>query len=325
MPTPAPKLASPCRNPRLVRPQSRWCTSQFARRAPHEHELALELAIADDLASGMDRVAAIIRATTGAAQVEWRARDDDDGSSLGATVGSRGAGREVPLEDLGMFLVSGAHVDQSLVASLAALAPIYRRRRAEEQVARMAIQLLRRNEALEDFAALVAHELKSPLQAALLTDDASSLVEQALDLVDDLLDAARADAAELELTSVAAAFERAVENLGAAEVEITAELGTTSPFPLPSLHVILRNLLANAVAAGARHIHVAAVQSSRSWRLLIEDDGAGLDNVDAYAAGSGVGLSLCRRMAARFGGALELAPRPSGGTRATLVLQEVSQ
>ncbi len=63
-------------------------------------------------------------------------------------------------------------------------------------------------------------------------------------------------------------------------------------------------------------------RSLRSWRLLVDDDGVGLAEVDRYAAGSGLGLSLCRRIAARFGGVLELAPRPSGGTRATLEFVE---
>jgi signal transduction histidine kinase len=78
--------------------------------------------------------------------------------------------------------------------------------------------------------------------------------------------------------------------------------------------VILRNLLSNAVSAGARHVHVAAAES----QLLVDDDGVGLADVGGYANGSGLGLSLSRRIAGRFGGAIELAPGPSGGTRATL-------
>jgi signal transduction histidine kinase len=53
-------------------------------------------------------------------------------------------------------------------------------------------------------------------------------------------------------------------------------------------------------------------------RLLVDDDGVGLEDVAGYAGGSGIGLSLSRRIASRFGGVLELAPRSTGGTRATL-------
>ena len=88
--------------------------------------------------------------------------------------------------------------------------------------------------------------------------------------------------------------------------------------------MLLRNLLSNAVAAGAHHVHVAAVRSSRSWRLSVDDDGVGLAEVDRYAAGSGLGLSLSRRIAGRFGGVLELAPHPSGGTRAMLEFPEAA-
>ena len=296
-------------------------------RVPLEVEAALELATADDLSSGMSRVVALIRAAAEAARVEWWTPSDDGGGRELVAAAGDGYDRyeEIPLGIAGTLVLFGGRLEPRRVAALATLEPIYRRRRAEERLARTLGQLAQRNEALEDFAALVAHELKSPLQAALVAADTSPWLEQALDLVEDLLETARGDGSESHAASASAAFDRAVEDLRASEVEITADLNTMLPLPPTSLQVILRNLLANAVAAGARHIHVAAVQSARSWRLLIEDDGAGLEDVNAYAAGNGVGLALCRRIAARFGGALELAPRPSGGTRATLSLQEVPQ
>jgi signal transduction histidine kinase len=103
---------------------------------------------------------------------------------------------------------------------------------------------------------------------------------------------------------------------------ITGDLATTLPLPPEPLRVILRNLLSNAVAAGAHRVHVTAERSSCSFRLLFDDDGAGLVDVDRYATGSGLGLTLCRRIAGRFGGRLELAPHPSGGTRAKLEFVE---
>ena len=181
-------------------------------------------------------------------------------------------------------------------------------------------QLARRNEALEDFAALVAHELKTPLHAALFADDPSTLVEQALDLVDELLEAARD---ERPFASVSESLDEVTRDLRN-QVEVTSDLTTTLPLAPGPLRVILRNLLSNAAAAGAGHVHVSAARSPRSWRLVVDDDGVGLAGSDHYAAGSGLGLSLCRRIAARFGGALELAPRPSGGTRATLEFAEAA-
>jgi signal transduction histidine kinase len=194
---------------------------------------------------------------------------------------------------------------------------------ADEWLAHAAARLARRNEELEDFAALVAHELKTPLLAALIADDPSVFVEDALDLVDSLLEAARTESPETVFAPVAEALALAVEDVRG-RVEVTADLATDLPVPSAPLRVILRNLLGNAVAAGARRVHVAATLSRGSWRLVVDDDGVGLGAADRYAAGSGLGLSLIRRIAARFGGVLDLAPRPSGGTRATLELAEVS-
>jgi signal transduction histidine kinase len=287
-----------------------------------EHDVVLALATADDLASGMDAVVGRIRRDSGAARAEWWAEDEDGALELVAVAGIAAGGRHrLPLGPAGVFVLHGGRLDRQVESALSSLAPIIRRRAAEERLARTTIQLARRNQALEDFAALVAHELKAPLQAALVADDPASPVEDALYLVEGLLEAAQTEPGEPTFASVSECLDQAVEDLRA-EIEITTDLATTMPLPPAPLRVILRNLLSNAVAAGARHVHVTAVRTLRSWHLLVDDDGVGLAEVDRYAAGSGLGLSLCRRIAARFGGVLELAPRPSGGTRATLEFVE---
>jgi signal transduction histidine kinase len=295
---------------------------EFGERDSLEHDMVLALATADDLASGMDAVVGRIRRDSAAARAEWWAKDEDGALELVAVDGiARGGCHSLPLGRAGVFVLHGGRLDRQVESALISLAPIIRRRAAEERLARTTIQLAQRNEALEDFAALVAHELKTPLQGALVADDPSRSVEDAILLVDALLEASRSQSSEETFASVAEGLEQAIEDLRV-DIEITADVATTLPLPTAALRVILRNLLSNAVAAGARHAHVIAVHTSFSWRLFIDDDGVGLAAVDRYNAGSGLGLSLCRRIAARFGGALELAGRPSGGTRATLTFTE---
>ena len=290
-----------------------------------EHHAVLELATADDTATGVARVCALIRRSCGAARVECWATGANGGPELVAAAGDGdGRHREVSLGGGAVLVILGGDMDPRLESALAPLGSILRRRRAEDRLAQTAIQLARRNEALEDFAALVAHELKAPLHAALVAPDASDSLEEALDLVDALLEAARNEASERTFASAADALELAARDLRS-RAEITAELSGMLPLPPEPLRVLLRNLLSNAVSAGAQHIHVTSARSPNAWQLFVDDDGVGLADVERYAGGSGVGLSLCRRIAARFGGALELAPRPSGGTRATLVLAEAAQ
>jgi signal transduction histidine kinase len=221
-------------------------------------------------------------------------------------------------------IVAGGRRDARVAPTLAGLAPVVRRRCAEESLTRRTMELARRNEELEEFAALVAHELKTPLQAALVADDASAALEHALNLVDSLLEAEREGEGERAFASAADCLDEAVRDLGAEGVRVTTDVTALFPLPPKPLRVILRNLLGNAISAGARHVHVTAVESSGSWRLHVDDDGAGLSAIGEYAAGSGLGLKLCRRIARRYGAALELAPHPRGGTRATLVLAEAS-
>jgi signal transduction histidine kinase len=290
---------------------------------PVEFRVILELLTAEEIDTGMARVVALLRRACGAARVEWWAPDEGGELRLVASDGlPRGEVRRFPVGPTGEVVVRGCR-DPRLASVLAGVMLMLRRRCVEERLAKATMRLARRNEALEDFAALVAHELKTPLQAALVADGASSSLEQALELVDSLLEAAR-ESCERTVASAAVCLGQALQDLGAIEVEVTAELTAVLPLPPASLRVILRNLLRNAVAAGARRVDVAAVRSAGSWRLLVDDDGVGLAAVGDYAGGSGLGLSLCRRIAGRYGGVLELAPRPAGGTRATLQLAVAS-
>jgi signal transduction histidine kinase len=301
-----------------IREQSRLLRRSLADRA------TLELARASDVRSGMTRAVPMLRREGAAERVEWWSPTGDGGSArLEAADGDERGSRTVfPVGPAGTLVVAGDRWGPPLRRAVSHLAPILRRRWSDEQLIEQAVQLARRNVALEDFAALVAHELKASLHAALLQDDAPAgvHVQRTLDLIDSLLEAAQAESATTVTASAADCLDEALRDLGPHRPEVFAYLPCEFPLPSTVLRVVLRNLLANAAAAGAAHIHIGAGASSGSGTLVVDDDGVGLAGGGEYVVGSCLGLSLCRRLAGRYGGTLELTPRAVGGTRATLVV-----
>src|SRR4029077_4755219 len=65
----------------------------------------------------------------------------------------------------------------------------------EEQLTEHVVRLARKTEALDDFAGLVAHDVRSALITALRDDDPHAGLARALELVDSILEAVRADPA----------------------------------------------------------------------------------------------------------------------------------
>jgi signal transduction histidine kinase len=189
-----------------------------------------------------------------------------------------------------------------------------------EQLAEHAARLARKNEALEDFAGLVAHDVKSSLLSVLRSDEPCKVLTRALEIVDSILEATRADRADGRAARGADCVQQAVADLGEFRAEVITTVTGEFPIPPAALRIVLRNLLTNAVAAGAERIFVSAVACGDRRVLVVDDDGAGLGSTDRYASGAQLGLALSRRLVARFGGVLELKPRASGGTRAVLVL-----
>lgn len=281
--------------------------------------LIVEFAGAADVSDGVRRVAASLVRTASVAGTEWWA-PAESGSSLvlraadGRRVGRRSA---IPLGPAGTLVAVDAGSEAAIAQALGRLVPLLRHRWTEERLARHASLLARRVEALEDFASLVAHELKAPLQAALLADDAAAGALAALHLVDSVLEAVRCDDSLEDSAESAACLTAALDDLDPVDADVVSDLPDHFPLPSAALRLVLRNVLRNSVAAGATRIFVWGISVPERSTLFVDDDGVGLDNA-GYAAGERLGLSLCDRMLARHGGELELRPRPSGGTRAVL-------
>ncbi len=189
----------------------------------------------------------------------------------------------------------------------------------EEQLALHVGRLARKTEALDDFAGLVAHDVKSSLLDALHDEDPRQGVVRALELVDSILEAVRTDLAASGMSRVAECVQQAISDLGDSGTEIVASATGEFPIPPEALRLVLRNLLANAVAAGAEQIHVSALARGDQRILVIDDDGVGIASATGYATGAQLGLRLCRRLVERCGGMLELRPRAVRGTRAVIV------
>jgi signal transduction histidine kinase len=282
--------------------------------------LILEFATAGGLSDGVRSVVACLWRGGAVAGAEWWAPAEDAGSFVLRAAEGRRVGRRsaIPIGPAGALVVVDAASEPLVAETLGRLMPLLRRRWTDERLARHASLLARRVEALEDFAALVAHELKAPLQAALLAEDAASGAAVALELVDSVLEAVRSEAPSQGRTAAAAAcLDAALADLGPVDAEIVSSLPDRFPLPPVALRLVLRNLLRNALAAGATRVVVWGSSACETSKLVVDDDGAGLD-ASRYAAGERLGLSLCERLLARLGGELELRSRSTGGTRATL-------
>src|SRR4051812_14154779 len=196
------------------------------------------------------------------------------------------------------------------------------RKSTEEQLVDHVARLARKTEALDDFAALVAHDVKASLITALRDEDPREGLTRALEFVDSILETVRTEEAASGVAHVAESVQQAIADMGDIRAEVVASADGDFPIPAGVLRVVLRNLLANAVAAGARRIHVSALARGNQRVLVIDDDGVGLASADQYATGAQLGLRLCRRLVERCGCVLELRPRSVCGTRAVIIAGE---
>jgi signal transduction histidine kinase len=281
--------------------------------------LIVAFATAEDGVSGIERVAARLVERGAAGRVEWWAPAADGtllrlASDAGDASGRRDA---IPMGPAGAIVLVGS--GEEALDALARVAPVIRRRWTEERLAKGSALLARRIQAAEDFAALVSHEVKGPLQAALLTDDSDPEIRRALHVVDSVLEAVGSESATGDRCSPEACLDDVLRDLGRLEAMVSSDLPVGFPLPSVVLRIVLRNLVANAAAAGARRIHVWGAAGDAGSTLAVDDDGAGIGSPD-YAVGSGIGLALCKRLVGRLGGELELRARPEGGTTVCIVL-----
>ncbi|MDX2265967.1 MAG: HAMP domain-containing sensor histidine kinase [Hyphomicrobiales bacterium] len=209
-----------------------------------------------------------------------------------------------------------------------------------ETIARLEAEiaaLRSRNAVLDDFAAIVAHDLSAPLRAAerCLQRDAASTAEalghvrRVGDMLDALADWCRygAGAAGREPVDLPHLVARiAADTPGADRFRFEVRAEEAIDAPTAPIEIALRNLIGNAVKhhdRGEGEIAVSAESDGEAWIITVADDGPGVaaDEEAALFAmfqrplasrgkpGLGAGLALARRSVEAAGGALTLKRR----------------
>ena len=178
-----------------------------------------------------------------------------------------------------------------------------------------------------------------------LDDDAREFIGFAVDgvtrmqaLINDLLAFSRVGTrgGTFERTDANLVLERVLVNLGPAIEEAGAEV-TSDPLPTVTadagqLGQVLQNLIANAIKfrrpGDAPRVHLSARRERGEWLFSVADNGIGiapefaerifvlfqrLHKRDEYP-GTGIGLSICKKIVERHGGRIWLESTPGEGT-----------
>lgn len=199
-------------------------------------------------------------------------------------------------------------------------------------------ELRSKNERLEEFAAVVSHDLRNPLQVAsghleLAAESCESThLDEAMDalrrsdaLIDDLLALACAGESEVELETVRLA-ELVAEVWGtvdAVAATIRVDVDCSIEADRSRLRQLLENLLANAVDHGGPDVTVTV--GSLPDGFYVEDSGPGIpeerrDEVfemghTTARDGSGFGLRIVERVAEGHGWDVRVTDGADGGAR----------
>jgi signal transduction histidine kinase len=205
----------------------------------------------------------------------------------------------------------------------------------------------RRMEAeLRSYADVVAHDLSAPISGiAMLVNllerrageppppevlrQLRVSTERARDLIDGVLDYARAGELSTETVDLGRLLAEVIEDLGLEEARVeVGRLPQVDGDPR-QLRRVLQNLMDNAVKFRSEvplRIEVSALQDSHEWVVTVRDNGVGVDPDQATGIfgmfsrargeveGAGIGLAVCRRIVEAHGGRIWVEAALDGGS-----------
>jgi signal transduction histidine kinase len=224
-------------------------------------------------------------------------------------------------EDVASAKILGANVETAL-------------NRAEREM-----ELERETERLDEFASIVSHDLRNPLNVAqsrttLLEEECVSehlepietSLERMEEIIEDTLTLARNGkrVGELESVNIARRVGNCWEMVATSAATLEIEDDVTIHADPARVRHICENLLQNAIEHGGEDVTVRIGQSDPTT-IYIEDDGRGIpeDERDAvfepgYSTGSGgtgFGLAIVQQLAEAHGWDVTVTDSQSGGAR----------
>ncbi|MFB6219681.1 MAG: PAS domain S-box protein [Halobacteriaceae archaeon] len=235
-------------------------------------------------------------------------------------------GRRLPAE------ISAARVDLDGTPHMVASARDISERKRRER------ELEQQNERLEQFASVVSHDLRNPLNVAAGNIDlareehdsdrlaaAADAIDRMDALVDDLLALARHGAASLDTAPVGLAdtARSAWESAGADRATLDVTGDATVVADRPRLRQLLENLFRNAVEHAGPEVTVRVGPADGGF--YVADDGPGIPaeeretvfepGVSTREEGTGFGLAIVAEIAAAHDWTLSAGESEAGGAR----------
>jgi len=242
----------------------------------------------------------------------------DDQTQVFETVHETAAGQEIPVE-----------ISSSLVT--------YQGEPAVLSIGRDISARKKRERRLEEFASVVSHDLRNPLNVAqgrleMLKEEVESdhlgeieaAHSQMEDLIDDLLTSAgETDPIAKTSVDLQGIVERAWAGVETEAATLDVEVDRTVRADEDQLRRLFENLLRNAVEHVGEDVHVRIGELPKGFYL--EDDGPGIPDGDRQAVfdsgfstaadGTGFGLSILRQITEAHDWSVEIRDGELGGTR----------
>ncbi|MUW13563.1 PAS domain S-box protein [Halorubrum sp. CBA1125] len=201
-------------------------------------------------------------------------------------------------------------------------------------------ELERQNERLEDFASVISHDLRNPLNVAMgrveiaqrnfeseHLETAKSSLERMEEMIGDLLALTRAGESveETDRVSLDSIVDGCWQNVDTREATLETSVEITIHADRSRLRHVLENLFRNAIEHGRSDVTIRVGTLSDNTGFYVEDDGPGIpsedrDNVfeQGYSTtedGTGFGLSIVKEIVEAHGWDIIVTDGTDGGVR----------